>query len=53
MGERGTPTAGFGPGAEADARTTDDKVAIADLVTAAAVYARLAVDILKRRADSS
>ncbi|MEW6233487.1 MAG: M20/M25/M40 family metallo-hydrolase [Chloroflexota bacterium] len=47
VGEMGIPTVGFGPGAEADAHATDDKVAIADLVTAAAVYARLAADILK------
>jgi len=38
MGRLGIPTVGFAPGREELAHTTEERVAIADLVTSAAVY---------------
>ena len=46
MGVAGIPTVGFGPGDERFAHTVDDQVRIDDLVSAAQVYAALAVQIL-------
>jgi putative selenium metabolism hydrolase len=46
MGRANIPTAGFGPGEERFAHTVDDQVRLADVVAAARVYARLAVDLL-------
>ena len=47
MGVAGIPTVGFGPGEERFAHTVEDQVRIEDVIKAARVYARLAVDILK------
>ncbi|MHB1005514.1 MAG: M20/M25/M40 family metallo-hydrolase [Chloroflexota bacterium] len=41
----GIPCAGFGPGDEHFAHTPDDNVAVADVVTAAKVYAQLVADV--------
>ena len=46
MGRANIPTVGFGPGEERFAHTVDDQVRLADVVAAARVYARLAVEIL-------
>jgi len=43
------PTVGFGPGEERYAHTLDEQVRLNDVVDAARVYARLAVDLLGRR----
>ena len=43
------PTIGFGPGEERYAHTIDDQVRLNDVVDAARVYARLAVDLLGKR----
>ena len=43
------PTIGFGPGEERYAHTVDDQVRLNDVVDAARVYARLAVDLLGKR----
>lgn len=43
------PTVGFGPGEERYAHTVDDQVRLNDVVDAARVYARLAVELLGRR----
>jgi putative selenium metabolism hydrolase len=40
------PTVGFGPGEERHAHTLDDQVRLNDVVDAARVYARLAVELL-------
>jgi len=48
-GTAGIPTVGFGPGEERFAHTMDDQVRLNDVVDAACVYARLAVDLLGRR----
>ncbi len=50
MGRFGIPTAGFAPGLEELAHTTEEWVAIDDLVSAAAVYS-LIPEILAARAD--
>ncbi len=46
MGKANIPTVGFGPGEERFAHTVDDQIRLADVVAAARVYARLAVEIL-------
>lgn len=46
MGAAGIPTAGFGPGREALAHTVEDSVSISHLVSAAQVYAQLAINLL-------
>jgi putative selenium metabolism hydrolase len=46
MGKANIPTVGFGPGEERFAHTVDDQVRLEDVVAAAKVYARLAVEIL-------
>jgi len=43
------PTIGFGPGEERYAHTIDDQVRVNDIVDAARVYARLAVELLGKR----
>jgi acetylornithine deacetylase/succinyl-diaminopimelate desuccinylase-like protein len=43
------PTVGFGPGEERFAHTKDEQVRLNDVVDAARVYARLAVDLLGER----
>lgn len=43
--QAGIPCAGFGPGDEMFAHTPDDHVAIADVLTAARVYAQVMVDV--------
>ncbi len=45
MAQAGIPTVGFGPGDERWAHTTDEHVLVDDLVTAARVYARLAIRV--------
>ncbi len=47
QGTAGIPTIGFGPGDERYAHTVDDQIRLEDVFKAAAVYARLAVEILK------
>lgn len=46
MGSAGIPTVGFGPGNPEHAHTVQDQVRIEDVVKAAQVYARLAVNLL-------
>jgi putative selenium metabolism hydrolase len=46
MGRANIPTVGFGPGEERFAHTVDDQIRVDDVVAAARVYARLAVEIL-------
>jgi putative selenium metabolism hydrolase len=46
MGKANIPTVGFGPGEERFAHTVDDQIRLADVVAAARVYARLAVELL-------
>jgi len=46
MGKANIPTVGFGPGEERFAHTVDDQIRLADVVAAARVYARLAVEVL-------
>lgn len=46
MGIAGIPTVGFGPGKPEHAHTAQDQVRIEDVVKAAQVYARLAVNLL-------
>jgi putative selenium metabolism hydrolase len=46
MGKANIPTVGFGPGEERFAHTVDDQIRLDDVVAAARVYARLAVEIL-------
>jgi len=48
-GVAGIPTIGFGPGEERFAHTVDEQVAIKDLVSAAKVYADLAVRLLGKQ----
>jgi len=48
-GVAGIPTAGFGPGEEKHAHTSEEQVRITQLVDAARVYARLAADLLATR----
>jgi putative selenium metabolism hydrolase len=43
------PTVGFGPGEERYAHTQDEQIRLNDVVDAARVYARLAVDLLGKR----
>lgn len=43
------PTVGFGPGEERYAHTVDEQIRLNDVVDAARVYARLAVELLGRR----
>jgi succinyl-diaminopimelate desuccinylase len=43
------PTVGFGPGEERWAHTLDEQVRLNDVVDAARVYARLAVELLGTR----
>jgi putative selenium metabolism hydrolase len=43
------PTVGFGPGEERYAHTIDDQVRLTDVVDAARVYARLALELLGKR----
>ncbi len=45
INERGIPCVGFGPGDETYAHTSDDHLAIADLYSAAAVYAQILQDV--------
>lgn len=45
-GEANIPTIGFGPGEERYAHTQEEQVRLNDVVDAARVYARLAVDLL-------
>jgi acetylornithine deacetylase/succinyl-diaminopimelate desuccinylase-like protein len=49
MGRANIPTVGFGPGEERFAHTVDDQIRLDDVVAAARVYARLAVEILGAR----
>jgi putative selenium metabolism hydrolase len=49
MGRANIPTVGFGPGEERFAHTADDQTRLADVVAAARVYARLAVEVLGLR----
>jgi len=49
MGKANIPTVGFGPGEERFAHTVDDQIRLADVVAAARVYARLAVEVLGLR----
>ena len=46
-GEAGIPTVGFGPGDERVAHTPQDRVAFADVRTAAEVYTRLPASLLE------
>lgn len=46
MGRLGIPTIGFASASEVDAHTTQDRVRVDDLVVAAEVYARMAVEYL-------
>jgi putative selenium metabolism hydrolase len=46
MGKANIPTVGFGPGEERFAHTVDDQIRLGDVVAAAKVYARLAVELL-------
>lgn len=46
MGKANIPTVGFGPGEERFAHTVDDQIRLDDVVAAARVYARLAVELL-------
>jgi acetylornithine deacetylase/succinyl-diaminopimelate desuccinylase-like protein len=46
MGVMNIPTVGFGPGEERFAHTSDDQIRLEDVVRAARVYARLAIEIL-------
>jgi putative selenium metabolism hydrolase len=48
-GVAGIPTVGFGPGEERYAHTLEDQVRLNDVVDAARVYARLAVELLGRK----
>ena len=43
------PTVGFGPGEERHAHTLEDQIRLNDVVDAARVYARLAVELLSKR----
>jgi len=45
MAQAGIPTVGFGPGDERWAHTSEEHVLVEDLVTAARVYARLAIRV--------
>lgn len=47
MGTAGIPTVGFGPGEEQYAHKADERIALADVAAAAAVYAQLAADLLR------
>jgi acetylornithine deacetylase/succinyl-diaminopimelate desuccinylase-like protein len=47
MGRLGIPTVGFAPGREELAHTTEEHVAVADLVAAAAVYAEIPAALLR------
>jgi acetylornithine deacetylase/succinyl-diaminopimelate desuccinylase-like protein len=47
-GTAGIPTIGFGPGEERFAHTLDDQVRLNDVVDAARVYAKLAMELLKK-----
>jgi putative selenium metabolism hydrolase len=47
-GVAGIPTVGFGPGNPRRSHTADEHVRLADVYTAAEVYARLAADLLGR-----
>jgi putative selenium metabolism hydrolase len=49
MGVMGIPTVGFGPGEEKYAHTADERIRLADVFSAARVYAHLAVEILGQR----
>ncbi len=44
LAQAGIPTVIYGPGSLTEAHTTNESIAIADLITAARVYARLIVD---------
>jgi putative selenium metabolism hydrolase len=46
MGVMNIPTVGFGPGEERFAHTSDDQIRLQDVIRAAKVYARLAIEIL-------
>jgi acetylornithine deacetylase/succinyl-diaminopimelate desuccinylase-like protein len=46
MGVMNIPTVGFGPGEERFAHTSDDQIRLEDVIKAARVYARLAIEIL-------
>ncbi len=46
MGQAGIPTVGFGPGSERHPHTAEDQIRLADVVAAAQVYARLAIEVL-------
>ena len=46
MGLAGIPTVGFGPGDERYAHTADEQIRLADVATAAQIYAQLAVELL-------
>lgn len=45
-GVAGIPTVGFGPGEEQQAHTADEHIRLADVYTAAEVYAQLAMELL-------
>lgn len=49
MGRHGIPTVGFAPGLEELAHTTDEWVAVEDLVRATAVYATIPMVLAERR----
>ena len=51
MGRYGIPTVGFAPGLEELAHTTEEWVAVRDLVTATAVYSLMPAAIADRRAE--
>ena len=48
-GVANVPTVGFGPGEERYAHTQDEQIRLNDVVDAARVYARLAVELLGKR----
>ncbi len=50
-GVAGIPTVGFGPGEERHAHTAEDQIRMADVVTAAHVYARLGALLLDGRLE--
>ena len=49
MGTAGIPTIGFGPGEEESAHSPDERIRIEDVIAAANVYARLALEIATLR----
>lgn len=49
MGAMGIPTVGFGPGEEKYAHTVEERIRLADLFSAARVYAHLASELLGQK----